>query len=160
MFPYTHMLIFLLPSPHPLPHHFHNGSFNTHTHTLTRSHPLTPLSLPFFFLSLSSTLSFLTLRHCLLSLTLSPLSLLSLSLLPLSPLTLSLPSLSLLPLSLQQSDLCLVNEECARCAKDLQSEGTDCNMPGGQTCNAELFDDNDDNEEKGKLTHYNPNITV
>jgi hypothetical protein len=51
-----------------------------------------------------------------------------------------------------QPDLCLVNEECARCAKDLQSEGTDCNMPGGQTCNAELFDDNE--EKSGELCTF------
>ena len=51
------------------------------------------------------------------------------------------PLLFLVPT--QQADLCLVNEVCARCAKDLQLQGTDCTMLGGQTCNAELFDDDE-----------------
>jgi hypothetical protein len=51
-----------------------------------------------------------------------------------------------------QPDFCLVNEECARCAKGLQSEGTDCTMLPGQTCNSELFDDDEENSDAARCT--------
>ena len=71
------------------------------------------------------------------------------SLSPLSPLSPSLPpTLSLINThtlthhshyTSQEPDICQQKTECARCAKDLQSESTDCDMLQRQGCNADIY---------------------
>ena len=48
---------------------------------------------------------------------------------------------------MQVNDLCSLNEPCARCAKDLQSDDTDCQMLIDAGCNAVLIDVDDTQRE-------------